>query len=48
MSLLLNNPFYQLASCPLDKELSSGQPYPVDNFIQYSKQPGTGGFILKG
>jgi len=31
LSLLLNNQFYPLASCPLDKELSSGQPYPVDN-----------------
>ena len=29
LSLLLNNQFYPLASYPLDKELSSGQPYPV-------------------
>jgi len=42
LSLLLNNQFYPLASCPLDKELSSGQPYPVDNFIQYFEQPGPG------
>ena len=40
--------FYPLDSCPLDKELSSGQPYTVDNFIQYSKQLGPGGYILKG
>jgi len=26
LSLLLNNQLYPLASCPLDKELSSGQP----------------------
>jgi hypothetical protein len=32
---------YPLASCPLDKELSSGQPYSVDNFIQYFEQPET-------
>jgi hypothetical protein len=31
-SLLLNNQFYPLAiaSCPLDKELSSGQTYPIE------------------
>jgi len=39
LSLLLNNPFGPLTSCPLDKQLSRGQPYRVDNFIQYFEQP---------
>ena len=44
LSLLLNNLFYPLASCPLDKELSSGQSFPVDNFIKYFEQMGPGHF----
>ena len=42
LSLLLNNQFYLLDSCPLYKELSSGQPYPVNKFIQYFEQLGPG------
>jgi hypothetical protein len=40
LSLLLNNQLYPPASCPLDNELPSGHPHPVDNFIQYFEQPG--------
>ena len=36
----MNNHLYPLASCPLDNYLSSGQLYPVDNYIQYFEQPG--------
>ena len=40
LSMILNNQFCPLDSCPRDKELSSGQLYQVDNFMQYFEQPG--------